>query len=63
MFDFLDFTIAQYIDQIALEILQIKFCCLGGGGMYMYISITCSCLQYWTKIVLWTQMELCILTR
>lgn len=46
MFDFLDFTIAQYIDQIALEILQIKFCCLGGGVMYMYISITGSCLQY-----------------
>lgn len=36
MFDFLDFTIAQYIDQITLEILQIKFCCLGGGG-YVHV--------------------------
>lgn len=35
--EFLDFTIAQYIDQIALEILQIKFCCLGGGGV-------CTCI-------------------
>lgn len=36
MFDFLDFTIAQYIDQIALEILQIRFCCLGGGYVHVY---------------------------